>query len=161
MMWEKFMTEHLIDLFRVSSSCMLIVIIAMIIDLASGLWKAHLRGEVRRSEALKRTGSKFCVYVGSMCIATGVDVMVFKSNLFVMFGWDALIGVPLVTIAIGVFWCAVEFMSVREKADEKTHSNIAKTEKVAIELLKLLDAIRKGEVTAEEVEQIINNGQKT
>ena len=110
--------------------CILIVIMAMIIDLISGLYKAHLRGDVRRSEMLKRTGYKFLVYVGSMLIATGVDVMIHMCKVFTLIHVDLLTDVPPVTMIMGVFWCFVEFLSVREKADEKVHSNISKAEKI-------------------------------
>ena len=52
---------------------------------------------------------------------------------------------PLVTIVVGIFWCIVEFLSVREKADQKTHSEIAKAEKMAIAILKIIEAAKKGE----------------
>lgn len=113
----------------------IVVFLAMMIDLGAGLYKAHLRGDMRRSEALKRTGYKFCLYEGSMLIACGVDVMLHMSQLALMFGWHMLYNIPLVTLLLGVFWCLVEFLSVREKADDKTHSNIAKAEKWAKQVL--------------------------
>ena len=32
---------------------------------------------------------------------------------------------------MAIFWCVVEFLSVREKADEKVHSEIARAERLA------------------------------
>jgi hypothetical protein len=32
---------------------------------------------------------------------------------------------------MAIFWCAVEYLSIREKASEKVHSHIAKVEKLA------------------------------
>jgi hypothetical protein len=123
----------------------IIVFLAMMVDLAAGLYKAYLRGDARRSEALKRTGYKFCLYEGSILIAAGVDMMVHMAKVTQWFGWDLIYDVPLVTIVLGIFWCVVEFLSVREKADEKTHSDIAKAEKMAVALLKIVEAMRKGE----------------
>ena len=123
----------------------IVVFVAMMVDLAAGLYKASLRGDARRSEALKRTGYKFALYQGSILIAAGIDVLIHLSKLYLWFGWNMVYGLPLITIALGIFWCVVEFMSVREKADEKTHSDIAKAEKMAAALLKVLDSIRKGE----------------
>lgn len=122
-----------------------IVFLAMMVDLGAGLYKAFLRGDARRSEALKRTGYKFCLYEGTILIASGVDVLIHMAKLPMWFGWEIIYNIPLVTIILGIFWCFVEFMSVREKADEKTHSDIAKAEKMAAAILKIVDAIRKGE----------------
>lgn len=123
----------------------LIVFMAMMVDLAAGLYKAHLRGDARRSEALKRTGYKFCLYQGSILIASGIDLCIHLAKVYMWFGWSMVYGLPLVTIMLGIFWCVVEFLSVREKADEKTHSDIAKAEKMAVALLKIVEAMRKGE----------------
>lgn len=124
----------------------LIVLIAMSVDLVSGLYKASLRGDARRSEALKRTGYKFCLYQGTILIASGIDVLIHLSRLYMWFGWELVYNLPLVTILVGIFWCVVEFLSVREKADEKTHSDIAKAEKMAKALLKIVEAMKKGEL---------------
>lgn len=123
-----------------------VVFVAMVVDLASGLYKAHLRGEVRRSEALKRSGYKFCLYEGSILIAAGIDLLIHVAKMPLWFGWEMVYGLPLVTIALGIFWCVVEFLSVREKADEKTHSDIQKAEKLAVELMKMLEQAKQGHV---------------
>jgi uncharacterized membrane protein len=124
----------------------IVVFVAMMVDLAAGLYKAHLRGDARRSEALKRTGYKFCLYQGSILIAAGIDLCIHLAKVYMWFGWSMVYGLPLVTIMLGIFWCVVEFLSVREKADEKTHSDIAKAERMAKALLKIVEAMRKGEV---------------
>ena len=123
----------------------IIVFVAMMVDLGSGIYKAYLRGDARRSEALKRTGYKFILYEGSILIAAGVDAMIHMARVPLWFGWEMVYNVPMITILIGIFWCIVEFLSVREKADEKTHSDIAKAEKMATAILKIVDAIRKGD----------------
>lgn len=115
-----------------------IVFLAMMVDLVAGLYKAHLRGDAHKSEALKRTGFKFCLYEGSMLIAAGVDMLVHLSKLYHWFDFrvgDMVYGLPLITIGMGIFWCVVEFLSVREKADEKIHSQISKAEKLAKQML--------------------------
>lgn len=124
----------------------IIVFVSMMVDLGSGLYKAYLRGDARRSEALKRTGYKFCLYEGSVLIAAGVDMMIHMAKVPMWFGWEIIYDVPLITIILGIFWCFVEFMSVREKADEKTHSDIAKATKLATALLKVLEAAKNGDV---------------
>jgi uncharacterized membrane protein len=130
----------------IDSIVAIIVFVAMMVDLGAGLYKASLRGDARRSEALKRTGFKFCLYHGSILIAAGIDLLIHLSKLYMWFGWNIVYGLPLITIILGIYWCVVEFMSVREKADEKTHSDMAKAEKMAKALLKIVEAIKKGEV---------------
>lgn len=103
---------------------MMIVLIAMLLDLASGLYKAKLRGEIRSSQALKRTITKFITYEGGMMIAAGVDLLIHLSRLMDLFGLDVLIGVPVVTCLVGVFLLVVEFISIREKADKKTRKDM-------------------------------------
>ena len=135
----------------------IVVFVAMMVDLAAGLYKASLRGDARRSEALKRTGYKFCLYEGSILIAAGIDLLIHLSKLYLWFGWDMVFNLPLVTIALGIFWCVVEGLSVREKADEKTHSEIAKAEKMAVALLKIIEAAKKGEVPDPSVIEELGN----
>lgn len=113
----------------------IIVFVAMMVDLASGMYKAWYRGEKKRSDKLKRTGFKFVLYQGSLLIATCVDLLIHFSKLYQWFGWDLVFGLPLITIGMGIFWCVVEFLSVREKADEKIHSEIARAERLAKQML--------------------------
>lgn len=136
----------------------MIVFLAMMVDLGAGLYKAYLRGDARRSEALKRTGYKFALYEGTIIIATGIDMLIYIAKLYLWFGWNLVYGLPLVTIALGIFWCVVEFLSVREKADQKTHSDIAKAEKMAVALLKIVEAIRKGETPQQEDIEELGDG---
>lgn len=103
---------------------MLIVLFAMCIDLGSGLYKAKLRNEIRTSQALKRTLSKFIAYEGGMMIATGVDILLHISRLWSVIGVTAFEEVPMVTCLVGIFLLVVEFLSVREKADQKTKNKM-------------------------------------
>ena len=139
----------------------IVVFLAMMVDLGAGLYKAYLRGEVRRSEALKRTGYKFALYEGTILIATGVDLLIHIAKVPMWFGWEIVYGIPLITIALGIFWCIVEILSVREKADEKTHSDIAKATKLATALLKVLEAAKNGDIPdLEQLQQLIDEKDK-
>lgn len=103
---------------------MLIVLFAMCIDLASGLYKAKLRSEIRTSQALKRTLSKFIAYEGGMMIATCVDLLLHISRLWYVVGAGLFEEVPVVSCLVGIFLLIVEFLSVREKADQKTKNKM-------------------------------------
>ena len=113
----------------------LIVLFAMIIDLFSGLRKAKIRGDLRSSEALKRTLTKFITDEGGMGIALGVDKLIHFSKLPQLFGLDVIYGVPIVTCLVGVFLLVVEFLSVREKADQKTKKQMNDAAKLLNDML--------------------------
>lgn len=132
-MGELFIGTEMMMLIAVVAN--IIVFIASMVDLASGMYKAWYRKEEWKSDILKRTGFKFVLYQGSLLIATCVDVLIHFSKLYQWFGWDLVYGLPLITIGMGIFWCVVEFLSVREKADEKIHSEIARAEKLAKQML--------------------------
>lgn len=108
-----------------------VVLAAMTVDLFAGLYKAKLRGEARRSQLLKRTMYKFTLYEGGLCIAALIDVCVFLCHGFELFGVSTLHGVPVVSFLIAIFLCVVEGLSIREKADAKIHSEIARAEQLA------------------------------
>lgn len=144
------------NMFLTDSIIAVIVFLAMMVDLAAGLYKAKIRGDARRSEALKRTGYKFLIYEGGVLIASCVDLMIHMGKMYLILGWNMAWGVPFVTILMGIFWCIVEFLSVREKADEKIHSDISKAERLAAQLLKVVEAMKKGDMSLDQLEEIID-----
>lgn len=119
---------------------MLLVLAAMIIDLGSGLYKAKQRGDARKSEALRRTLSKFISYQGGLLIAIMVDLLINLLHFWQLLRIDMLHAVPVVTILVGIFLLAVEFMSVREKADEKTRRKQAEAAQLLASFLTKEDA---------------------
>lgn len=101
-----------------------IVFIAMGVDLASGLYKAKLRGEVHSSWGLKRSVQKFILYEGAILIAGGIDILFLTSRVAQLVGCDILSGIAVFTSIIAILLCIVEIWSLREKADEKTRKDI-------------------------------------
>ena len=126
----------------------LIVLVAMAIDLASGLYRAKQRHEVRSSCGLKRTLSKFIMYEGGMLIAFGVDLLIYFSRLFELFSLRSINGVPVVTCLVGIVLLVVEFMSIREKSDKKTKKDFSEAGEL---LAKLLDSKTFKDAVAEAV----------
>lgn len=114
---------------------MIVVFLAMMMDLVSGLRKARQRGEVRTSQALKRTITKFITYEGSMAVAMGIDILIHLSQLIRLFGLDAIYNVPVIACLVGVFLLAVEFISIREKAEQKTKKQMSDAAQVLATLL--------------------------
>ena len=106
-----------------------IVLLAMAIDLASGLAKAKVRGEIRSSWGLKRSLIKFITYEGGMLIAAGIDLLIFLCKVMALVHLEILEGIPIVTCMVGIFLLVVEWLSVREKADEKTKTEFSRVEK--------------------------------
>lgn len=113
----------------------IIVFFAMMIDLASGLYKAKQRGEIRSSWGLKRTLSKFIMYEGGMMIAFGVDMLIYFSKLLELFHLTPIVGIPVVSCMVGIFLLVVEFMSIREKSDKKTKKDFSEAGELLSKLL--------------------------
>ena len=82
-----------------------VVIVAMSIDLASGLYKASLRGEKKSSYGLQRTTMKTIVYIGSVFICYGIDVLAHLGKFWTAIGWEWMMGIPVLAILIGIFNC--------------------------------------------------------
>ena len=122
-MLKEIITSRILTL---SAVAMLLVFLAMAIDLMAGLRKAKKRGEIRSSWGLKRTLDKFVSYEGAMLIASMADVMVFFCHVWEIVGLRMLQGVPVLSCVLAVFLLLVEFISVREKADEKTKTEISR-----------------------------------
>ena len=112
-----------------------VVLMAMAIDLVCGIYKAKLRGELRSSQALKRSINKFITYEGSMLIAAGVDILMHMSKVISLFGLNSIYGVPFITCLVGVFLLVVEFISIREKADHKTKKKMNEAAELLTKML--------------------------
>lgn len=115
---------------------MVIVLMAMAVDLAAGLWKAKVRGEVHTSKGYRRTVTKFVVYEGALLIATGIDSIMHFCRF-----WDLISlpfhAIPIITFIVAAFLCFVEGKSVCEKAEnkEELESTAESGAKMATELL--------------------------
>ena len=123
----------------------IIVLCAMVIDLISGLHKAKQRHEIRSSWGLKRTLTKFITYEGGMMIAAGVDILIYLCHLPDIIHVEAIKGVPFITCLLGIFLLVVEFISVKEKADEKTKTEMLRVERIAEKVMnkdELVEALK-------------------
>ena len=138
----------------IACACALFVMLAMLIDLISGLYKAKLRGELRTSYGLSRSVSKFILYGGSVMIALMVDIMVHYSRLFVLMKLQPIVGVPVITCLVSVFLCVIEFISIREKAEDKVRKRMDKTLGAIIELV---GRERLRDILSERVDSTINS----
>ena len=138
----------------IAGACIFFVILSMILDLISGLYKARQRGELRSSYGLSRTVSKFILYSGSVIIALMIDVMIHYSRLFVLMHLQPIVGVPIVTCLMSIFLCVIEFLSIREKAEEKTRKDM---ERVAHILIDAVGRDRLREIIGSKVDSTVND----
>jgi hypothetical protein len=113
----------------------LVIIVAMAVDFASGYYKAKLRGEERNSLGLKRTVSKFILYVGSVMIAAGVDSIFYICGFWEIIHFSVLSKVPVVTTIVSVFICAIEIRSVWEKAEKKQKQDALQITEAFVKLI--------------------------
>jgi NADH:ubiquinone oxidoreductase subunit 6 (subunit J) len=129
----------------------IVVLIAMMIDLASGWQKAKQRDEAHNSYALSRTLNKFLLYEGGVIIALGIDLLLHLAHFWSLLGIDLLASVPVIAILIGIYLCVVEWLSLCEKADEKQRKHFAQVESAAVKLLskdELVEALAQAIVNA-------------
>lgn len=95
---------------------MLLVIVAMAVDLVSGIRKAKLRGEARTSYGFSRSLTKFLLYQGILLISTCIDMLLH----FGLYQFTEMVYViPCVELIMAVILCGVELWSVWEKAEAK------------------------------------------
>lgn len=113
------------------------VLFFVIVDLISGVRKAKERGELRTSTGYKRTVDKLARYYTSLICLTVMDIaqMMFVWLLDTHYGFN----IPLLPIVTGfgaIGLMAIEFKSIREKADEKGQKNTQEIVKLVTEVLK-------------------------
>lgn len=129
-----------------------IVFIAMVADCIAGVHKAKLRGEERNSHRLSRSINKFLIYEGTMIICVCADTLI--HFVWAMLSEDTFYFVPIVCCLIGILLCAVEFMSIREKADEKTRRRLDQSAEI---MAKTLDKDALREIITEAIKQSTKN----
>lgn len=103
------------------------VVIAIMLDLASGLRKAKLRGEARRSYAYERTTTKLMRNGSLVLIMAMIDLLLFFGHLWEIIGLSLLCNVPVITFIAAAWMCFVQAESIREKAEDKAERKSAET----------------------------------
>ena len=111
------------------------VVIAIMLDLASGLRKATLLGEARTSYAYERTTTKLLSNGSVVLIMAMIDVFLFFGHMWDIIGLDVLSNVPVLTFIASAWMCFVQVVSIREKAEDKAERKSADTLKQLAEVL--------------------------
>ena len=122
-------------MFPVATACFVFVLIAIIVDLISGIRKAKESKQEIRSKTLSRTVTKFVIYEGAVIIATMIDYMLHFSHLFVLMKLHPIVGFPVVTCLMSIFLCVIEFMSIRERAEDKERKNMNRAIQTLVEAI--------------------------
>jgi len=121
------------------------VVIAIMLDLASGLRKAKLMGEARSSYAYERTTTKLMRNGSVVLIMAMIDLMLFFGHLWEIIGLTLLSNVPVITFIAAAWMCFVQAESIREKAEDKAERKSAATLKQLAEVL-----------TTEQIQALLN-----
>lgn len=124
----------------VEAFCALAVLMAVAIDLGSGLYKAKQRGEVRTSYAYSRTTMKLITNEGAVIIMAMMDVLLFYGHLWDVLHLGVLHSVPVFTVITSVWMCFVQAVSVRENAESKGDK------KAADQLIAIIRTMRRKDV---------------
>jgi hypothetical protein len=124
------------------------VVVAIMLDLASGLRKAKLMGEERRSYAYERTTTKLMRNGSLVLIMAMIDVLLYFGHLWDILGLGILSNVPVVTFGASVWMCFVQAVSIKEKAEDKAERKTA-------EALKQLGEV----LTTEQLQALLNKVQ--
>ena len=135
----------------ITALCMVLVLVAIIVDLISGWRKAKLRGEARTSYGFSRTFTKVLQREGLLIIAACMDSALHFAWWF--FATDTVYCVPLVVILFTMAVCAVEAWSVKEKAEEKDRNRIDQALKI------IISAIGRDKAM-EVIEELIHKGKE-
>lgn len=119
------------------------VLLAVIADLVSGLRKARMRGEARRSKALRRTVDKLCRYYNALFALSVIDVMQMAAIAYLrVTGTAQLPMLPAFTLLGAICIAIIEVKSIYEKASEKEQ---AEADEAARTLLRLIKNVNNGE----------------
>ncbi len=117
-----------------------LVLCAVVADLASGLRKARRRGEARRSKALRRTVEKLATYYNVLAALTVIDAMQMAAVVYVRVacGYAAVPLLPVLTLVGAIGIAIIEVKSIYEKAEEKEQRNFDEAASTIASLLKML-----------------------
>ena len=117
-----------------------LVLCAVVADLASGLRKARRRGEARRSKALRRTVEKLATYYNVLAALTVIDAMQMAAVVYVRVacGYAAVPLLPVLTLVGAIGIAIIEVKSIYEKAEGKEQRNFDEAASTIASLLKML-----------------------
>ena len=113
-----------------------LVLMAVLADLASGLRKAKKRGEARRSKALRRTVDKVSRYYNALFALSVIDAMQMVAVLYLRMTDTATVPIlPVFTLFGALSIAIIEVKSIYEKASEKEQADADEAVRMVLKLL--------------------------
>ena len=103
----------------------ILVLLAVLADMVSGIRKARARGDATRSRALRRTVDKLARYYNVLIVLSVVDAMIIVAGFFarVVEGYDVPT-LPLFTLIRSDAIAAIGVKSALEKSSVKAYEDI-------------------------------------
>lgn len=117
------------------------VLLVVMLDLCSGLRKAHKLGQYRSSSGLRKTVDKLASYFNMLLVLTVIDFMQILS--FYHLNPQLTVHVPLfpaLTLIGAIFAGIIEFKSIYEKSNDKDKGRYQETARLVNEIMKMADA---------------------
>lgn len=113
----------------------LLVLMAIMTDLWSGVRKAKERGEARTSYGFRKTVDKLSKYYNFMFAFSIMDLMQMIAVWYLeeYYQW-AIPLLPIVTLLGALALCAIEIKSIFEKAEDKDRKDLSAVAQLAKEL---------------------------
>lgn len=116
--------------------CYALCVIAVILDLISGVKKAKARGEYRSSRKFRRTVDKLVKYLNMLAVLTCIDaIQIFSFYIINAQSGKIFIMLPLFTGLGTIFACFVELKSIYEKNTDKRKAEIEETARALKEII--------------------------
>lgn len=118
------------------------VLAVVVADLVSGIRKARLRGEARRSKALRLTIDKLARYYNALMALSVLDSMQIAAVIYLRcFEQYQLPIFPLFTLLGALGMALIELKSIFEKADEKQQADYRDAADALMKILRTPDFV--------------------
>ena len=114
------------------------------LDFWAGIRKAKKRGDVIRSDKMKRTMDKVSRYYNAilaMLVVDGIQMSAFVF-MYLYFGWANAYTFPVFTMLATLFVAAVEIKSIYEPADAKEKQELKDVQALAVAIASHKDDVK-------------------
>lgn len=129
------------------------------LDFWAGIRKAKKRGDVIRSDKMKRTMDKVSRYYNAILAMLVVDLIQMSAFVFMYlyFGWANAYTFPVFTMLATLFVAAVEIKSIYEPADAKEKQELKDVQALAVAIASHKDDVKE---IAEAIAEYLKNDNK-
>ena len=134
-------------------------LIFIALDFWAGIRKAKKRGDVIRSDKMKRTMDKVSRYYNAilaMLVVDGIQMSAFVF-MYLYFGWANAYTFPVFTMLATLFVAAVEIKSIYEPADAKEKQELKDVQALAVAIASHKDDVKE---IAEAIAEYLKNDNK-